>query len=120
VKDLKGKDGKEIKAPSMVKTVMAEWLDIVDSKTEEAYIENWDRFKVACAKFLKILRYVEKTILDLVKEKFVRFWVNKTMHMGNITTNRAESAHARLKKYLSSSMSELSTNSKSVHDMLES
>jgi len=39
--------------------------------------------------------------------------------MGNTTTNRAESAHARLKKYLSSSMGDLSTNWKSVHDMLE-
>jgi len=52
---------------------MAAWLDIVDSETEEAYIDNWTRFKVVCAKFPKFLDYVEKTILDLVKEKFVRF-----------------------------------------------
>ena len=38
VKNLKGKDGKEIKPGSMVKTVMAAWMDIVDSETEEAYI----------------------------------------------------------------------------------
>jgi len=38
VKDLKGKDGKEIKPGSVVKTVMAAWMDIVDSETEEAYI----------------------------------------------------------------------------------
>jgi len=65
------------------------------------------------------LDYVENTILDPVKDKFVRFWVDKNLHMGNTTTNRAESAHARLKKYLSSSMGDLSTNCKSVHDMLE-
>jgi len=33
--------------------------------------------------------------------------------MGNTTTNRAESAHARLKKYLSSSLSDLIINWKS-------
>jgi len=49
----------------------------------------------------------------------VRFWVDKNLHMRNTTTNRVESAHARLKKYLSSSMGDLSTNRQSVHDMLE-
>jgi len=119
VKDLKGKNGEEIKLASVAKTVMAAWMDIVDSETEEAYIDNWTKFKVVCRKFPKFLDYVEKTILDPVKEKFVRFWVDKSLHMGNTTTNRAESAHARFKKYLSSSMGDLSTNWKSVHDMLE-
>jgi len=73
VKDLKGKNGVLIKAPSMVKTMMVAWLDIVDSEMEEAYIDNWTRLKVVCAKFSKFLDYVEKTILDPVKEKFVRF-----------------------------------------------
>jgi len=49
----------------------------------------------------------------------VRFWVDKNLHMGNTATNRAESAHARLKKYLSSGMSDLSTNWQFVRDMLE-
>jgi len=119
VKDLKGKNGAAIKHASVVKTVMAAWLDIVDSETEEAYIDKLIRFKVVCAKFPKFLDYVEKTILDPVKEKFVRFWVDKNLHMGNATTNIDESAHARLKTYLSSSMGDLSTNWKSVHDMLE-
>jgi len=119
VKDLKGKDGEEFNHGSVVKTVMAAWMDIVDSETEEAYIDNWNQFKVVYGKFPKFLEYVEKTILDPVKDKVVKFWVDKAIHMGNTTTNRAESAHARLKKYLSSSMGDLSTNWKSVHDMLE-
>ncbi|KEH27873.1 hypothetical protein MTR_5g046145 [Medicago truncatula] len=98
VTDLKGKNGQAIKPGSVVKTVMAAWMDIVDSETEKAYIDNWTRFKVLYAKFPKFLEYVEKTILDPVKEKFVRFWVDKNLHMGNTTTNRAESAHAQLKK----------------------
>jgi hypothetical protein len=55
-----------------------------------------------------------------MKEKFVRFWVNKVMHMGNTMTNRVESVHNRLKKYLISSMSDLCMNWSSVHNMLES
>jgi len=82
VKDLKGKNGEAIKPALVVKTVMAAWLDSVDSKTEEAYIDNWTRLKVVCTKFPKFLDYVEKTILDPVKEKFVRFWVDKNLHMG--------------------------------------
>jgi len=39
----------------------------------------------------KFLEYVETTILGPMKEKVVRFWVNKVMHMGNTTTNRVES-----------------------------
>ena len=119
VKDVKDNNGEVIKPTSVVKTVMAAWLDIVESETEEAYIDTWTRFKVVCAKFPKFLDYVEKTILDPVKDKFVRFWVDKNLHMRNTTTNRAESAHVRLKKYLSSSMGDLSTNWKSVHNMLE-
>jgi hypothetical protein len=114
VKDLKGKNGQAIKPASVVKTVMAAWLAIVDSKTEETYIDNWTLFKVVCAKFPKFLVYVEKAILDLVKEKFVRYWVDKNLHIGNTTTNRAESAHARLKKYPSSSMGDFSANWKGV------
>ena len=53
VKDLKGKNGEAIKSASVVKTVMAAWLDIVDSETEEAYIDTWTWFKVVCAKFPK-------------------------------------------------------------------
>jgi len=119
VKDLKGKNGEVIKPASVVKTVMVAWLDIVESETEEAYIDTWTRFKVVCTKFPMFLDCVENTILDPVKEKFVRYWVDKNLHMGNTTTNRVEFAHARLKKYLSSSMGDLSTTWKSVHDMLE-
>jgi hypothetical protein len=110
VKDLKGKDGKETKPSSMVKMVMLAWEDIVNFDTEEAYVDNCNWFKVVCEKFPKFSEYVESTILGPLKEKVVQFWVNKIMHMGNITTNRAESAHIRLKNYLTSSTGDLSTN----------
>ena len=73
-----------------------------------------------CDKFPKFVEYVESTILGPVMEKIVKFWVNKVMYMRNTTTNRVESPHSRLKKYMTSSMGDLSTNWKQVHNMLES
>jgi len=58
----------------------------------------------------RIHLYVESTILGSLKEKIVMFWVNKFMHIENTTTNRVESAHSQLKKYMTSSMGDLSTN----------
>jgi len=120
VKDLKGKDEKEIKPSKVVKTAMRVWEDIVDSDTKQAYSDNCNRFKVVREKFPKFLEYVESTILGPVKEKVVKFWFNKVMHMKNTATNRAKPVHNRLKKYLTSSMSDLSINWKSIQSMLES
>jgi len=72
------------------------------------------------SKLYAFLEYVQNTIFDLVKEKVVKFWVNKVIHLGSSTTNRVEPAHSRLKKYLTNSMSDLSTNRNSVHNILES
>ncbi|AES98799.1 hypothetical protein MTR_5g072970 [Medicago truncatula] len=68
VKDLKGKDRKEIKSSEVVKTVMVAWEDIVNSDTEQAYVDNCNRFKVVCHKFPKFVKYVENKILGSVKE----------------------------------------------------
>jgi len=65
----------------------------VNFDMEKAYVDNCNRFKVVCEKFPKFLEYVKSTILGPVKEKIMRFWVNKVMHMRNTTTNRAESTH---------------------------
>jgi len=119
VKDLKSKDGKEIKSSEVVKRVMVVWEAIVNSVTKELYIDNCNRLKVVCYTFPKFLEYVETTILGSVKEKVLKFWINQVMHMGNNITNRVESAQNRLKKYMTSSMSDLSINRKSVHNMLE-
>jgi len=40
--------------------------------------------------------------------------------MGNTTTSRVESTHNLLKKYMTSSMDDLCTNWKSIHNMFES
>ena len=118
--DCKVKEGSNIKPMEVVNAIIDVWEPIVFSQTEQEYMDNCMRLKTACANFPKFLEYVETTILGPVKEKVVRFWTNRVMHLGNTTTNRAESAHSRLKKYLNSSMGDMSTNWDVVHDMLES
>ena len=54
-----------------------------------------------------------------VSEYTLRGFLDCRIRIEKSTTNRVESAHSWLKKYLTSSMSDLSTNWKSVHDMLE-
>ncbi|XP_038688791.1 uncharacterized protein LOC119987952 [Tripterygium wilfordii] len=40
----------------------------------------------------------------LYKTYFVATWVDQYLHLGNTTTNRVESSHSKLKKYLSNSV----------------
>jgi len=41
-------------------------------------------------KFPKFLTYVETTILNIVKEIFVRTWIYYVLHLDNLTTNKVE------------------------------
>jgi alpha-glucosidase len=62
---------------------------------------------------------VESTILGPVKEKVVIAWTERHMHLGNTTTNRCESTHARLKKYIHDSMGYFTKNWEGIAQMLE-
>lgn len=86
--------GKDTKSSEVVKTIMVACEAIVNSNT----------------KFPEFLEYVETAILGPMEEKIVNFWVNQVMHMRNTTTNRTEYVHYRLKRYLTSSMSDVITN----------
>ncbi|AES98797.2 hypothetical protein MTR_5g072950 [Medicago truncatula] len=65
VKDLKGKDGKEIKLSEVVKTVMVAWEDIVNFDTEQAYVDNCNRFKVVQRKVVvaRLIRNIPRNAL---------------------------------------------------------
>ncbi|KAJ1395525.1 FAR1-related protein [Sesbania bispinosa] len=51
--------------------------------------------------------YVNKTWIIPHKEKFLAAWIDRVMHLGNTTTNRVESAHARLKRLLQDSRGDI-------------
>jgi hypothetical protein len=58
--------------------------------------------------------YVQKfsTLLNIfrvqpMKEKVVKVWTDRIMHIWNTTNNRVEFAHSRLKEYLVISLGEI-------------
>jgi len=75
-------------------------------------------FQNVCNDFPKFLTYVESTVLDVVKDKIVRAWTDHVLHLGCRATNRVESAHALVNKYLSNSVGDLGTCWEKIHDML--
>ncbi|XP_052734136.1 uncharacterized protein LOC128196674 [Vigna angularis] len=62
--------------------------------------------------------YVNQTWIIPYNTYFVKFWTNKVMHLGNTTTNRAESAHWSLKKVLGNSMGDLCSCWDSIHNVI--
>jgi len=93
------KEAKEEKTSDVIDKIMSAWKYLVESPTEDSYASAIKRFKDICKPFPKFLTYVKTTILNTVKEKFVRAWTDKVLHLGCITTNIVESAHGKLKKY---------------------
>ena len=69
-------------------------------------------------KYPDLLKYVESTILDQVKEKIVCAWTDQVMHLRNTTTNRVESAHACMKNWLGNNKGDLITCWDSVNQMI--
>ena len=77
-----------------------------------SYVYNCQFFKIVCENFPKYLKYVETTILGLVKEKVVRYWIDRIMNIGNTTTNTDESSHSQLekKKHMGNNMGDICEN----------
>ena len=65
------------------------------------------------------LDYVKKSWLNKHKEQFVAAWTDIYMHFGNVTTNRVESAHAKLKRHIGSSSCNFDSGWMVIHALLE-
>ncbi|KAG5521641.1 hypothetical protein RHGRI_034013 [Rhododendron griersonianum] len=76
------------------------WGLVVLSASVTQYEERLRALKRDFQMFPTSLDYVEKNWLIPYKERFVGAWTDKVMHFGNLTSNRAESAHAALKHQL--------------------
>ncbi|XP_052175667.1 protein FAR1-RELATED SEQUENCE 5-like [Diospyros lotus] len=79
---------------------MLQWNLLVFASTEIEYQSLLSDLMVEYHAYEGALDYVRNTWLNDYKEKFIAAWTNKVLHFGNVTTNRAESAHAKLKRYL--------------------
>jgi len=62
---------------------------VVESLTKESYVDIVVHFRDVCKKFAKLLTYIETTILNIVKEKIVREWTDRVLHLGCRTDDKA-------------------------------
>ena len=61
---------------------------IVECPSEYDYDDCVAKFDMVCSPWPLFVDYVKKTWLLPYKEKFVKAWTDKVMHLGNTTTNR--------------------------------
>ncbi|XP_068501365.1 protein FAR1-RELATED SEQUENCE 6-like [Phaseolus vulgaris] len=98
--------------------VMEVWGSVVDCDIVEAFEDRVNALRVVCSPWPIFVDYVMDTWLRLHKEKFVKAWIDKVMHLGNTTSNRVESAHWSLKRVLQNSMGDLCFCWDSINKMI--
>ncbi|KAK8946660.1 hypothetical protein KSP39_PZI007383 [Platanthera zijinensis] len=98
---------------------LGKWQNLVNAKTEIEFNIEFNLLLIGYAeKNPKVFVYVVSTWIDPYKEYFVSAWVDKFLHLGNITTNRVESGHSLLKKFLEVSIGNLTTVWKKFDQMI--
>ncbi|GFZ21224.1 hypothetical protein Acr_29g0003860 [Actinidia rufa] len=97
----------------------ASWHSLIKSSTPESYQQKWHILVGEFKSYPRATKYLWETWLRPYKERFVDAWLDTCMHLGSNSSQRAESAHARLKLYLGDTMSSLDTSfGKKIHKML--
>ncbi|KAH1217277.1 hypothetical protein GmHk_13G037966 [Glycine max] len=86
---------------------MDAWESLVDCPSEHQFDDCFKKFEIVCSPWPIFVDYVNQTWIIFHKEKFVKFWMNKVMHLGNTTINRVESIHWTLKRLLQNSFGDL-------------
>ena len=67
---------------------MDAWESLVDCPSEHQFDDCFKKFEIVCSPWPIFVDYVNQTWIIFHKEKFVKFWMNKVMHLGNTTINR--------------------------------
>lgn len=79
------------------------WMVVMLLDTPEEYNAHLNILINEFLTFPNIIDYVTKTWLIPYKEKFVAYWTNICLYRNNVTNNRAESTHTKLKSQLQTS-----------------
>ncbi|XP_068475207.1 uncharacterized protein [Phaseolus vulgaris] len=98
--------------------VMEVWGFVVDCDIVEAFEDRVNALRVVCSPWPIFVDYVMDTWLRPHKEKFVKAWIDKVMHLGNTTSNRVEAAHWSLKRVLHNLMGDLCFCLDSINKMI--
>ncbi|KAJ9560030.1 hypothetical protein OSB04_005190 [Centaurea solstitialis] len=111
---------KTVRSKSTWNSFNKAWTTLVASQTEDAYKLNLAQLEVILLDYSGFFAYLNKVWLTPYKEMFVHCWTDKYLNFGNHTTNRVESQHAKLKRYLDSSKSDLETTVTYIHQVIQS
>ncbi|XP_073223344.1 protein FAR1-RELATED SEQUENCE 8-like [Cicer arietinum] len=103
----------------MQEPILELWRKIVYCSEEKEYEELLQVFEQACVDNIMFFDYVRDTWLNPHKERFVEAWTNRVLHLGNTTTNRVESAHWSLKRFLEHSKGDFCKAWNGMNDMLK-
>ncbi|XP_076919137.1 uncharacterized protein LOC143579840 [Bidens hawaiensis] len=68
----------------------------------------------------KVWQYIRKNWLYPYRHKFVAWWIDERRNYGETTTNRVESQHTNLKRYLNGSNNSLDTIARHILKMVNS
>ncbi|XP_038715060.1 protein FAR-RED ELONGATED HYPOCOTYL 3-like [Tripterygium wilfordii] len=96
------------------------WNTLAESENEIAYVYNLSHLEVILQNYAFVLNYIKDVWLTPYNEMFVFSWTNTYLNFGNLTTNRVESQHAKLKKYLGSSQSDVESIISCIHQLVQS
>ncbi|XP_028081232.1 uncharacterized protein LOC114282693 [Camellia sinensis] len=96
-----------------------EWNFLVYSSSEIQFDERLKSLLKEFSSYPDTVNYVMNTWLVPYKEKFVAAWTDTCMHCGNVTTNWAESADAKLKRQLGSCQVSFQASFEKMHSLLE-
>ncbi|XP_058217423.1 uncharacterized protein LOC131328499 [Rhododendron vialii] len=101
------------------KRFVKSWHSLINSSTPSSFEHKWQAMCDDFRQFPYVITYLWQTWLRSYKERFVSAWTDTCMHLGSNSSQRAESAHARLKLYLGDTMSSLQTSFDKIHKMLK-
>ncbi|KAK8938518.1 hypothetical protein KSP39_PZI011074 [Platanthera zijinensis] len=98
---------------------LQEWQTLVNSPTISAYNIHLNVMLAKYSeKYPNVVNYVMTTWIEPYREYFVSAWIDNLLHFGNSTTNRVESGHSHLKRFLEVSVCNLTSIWKTFDQML--
>ncbi|KAG5559890.1 hypothetical protein RHGRI_003249 [Rhododendron griersonianum] len=95
------------------------WDSLVYSPTISLYEQALCTMKREFVLYPDAIKYVETSWLGPYRQKFVSAWTNNVMHFGNLTSNRVESEHAKLKSHISNCQANFSAAWAKMHDLVK-
>ena len=90
-------------------TFMATWNQLLDAASEPDFERQWKSLQSKYQQGHKLLiQYLDQTWL-FYRNKIVKTWTNRLLHLGNTAISRVEGAHHKLKSSLQVSTGDLKT-----------